>query len=87
MKEENASGTTSDPRQFIGQYFIGLNPYMFRTGKPARIKDIVTMRGRECFHLQWPDGVEDQSPVADEDFVGTGGIGLFYEIVKELPYA
>lgn len=74
---------TTTAAEFIGQYFIGLNPYMFRSGKPARIEGIVAMRGRDCFHLKWPDGVQDWSPVTDEDFSGSGGRGLFYEIMKE----
>jgi hypothetical protein len=76
---------TTDPAAFIGQYFIALSPHMFRTGKPARIEGIVTIRGRPCFWVRYQDGVEDQTPIANEDFAGSVGLGVFYKIVKEVP--
>lgn len=72
-----------NPETLIGQYFVGTHPRMFRKGQPARIEGIVTMYGRPCFRVRYPDGVEDQSPIENEDFVGKGGQGVFYEITKE----
>lgn len=76
---------TTDPHAFIGKCFVGIHPDLFRSGKPARIVDIVAANGRPCFRLRWPDGVEDDTPIEDEDFAGKGGEGVFYNIVEEFP--
>jgi len=41
------------------------------------------VNNRLCFHLYYADGFEDDTPIINEDFVGTGGIGLFYDIVSQ----
>lgn len=78
-----ANPTTKHPKQHVGKYFTGLHPYMFRAGPPALTESITRINHRLCFHLRWPDGVEDDTPVVDEDFVGIGGDGVFYRITPE----
>jgi hypothetical protein len=69
-----------DPHDVIGQYFVAIHHEMFRPGEAARIEGITEVRGCQCFHIRYPDGVEDDSPIENEDFVGKGGRGVFYEI-------
>ena len=71
------------PRLLPPAYFIGLHPYGFRTGQPALILGVVVINGRPCFHLRYPDGVEDDTPIENEDFSGKDGISRFYEIRSE----
>jgi hypothetical protein len=74
----------SNPEDFIGHLFVASHPDMYRKGHPARIEAVVMMKGRRCFRLRYPDGVEDYAPIENEDFVGKGSQGVFYEITKEM---
>ena len=70
-------------------YYVGLHRYHFQAGTPAEILGvaIVTPNGnsrpRPCYHLRYPDGLEDYAPLSDEDFVGKGGLGTLYAIISE----
>lgn len=64
-------------------YFIARHPSLFRVGQAARIVGVVFANGRPCFHLRYADGVEDDTPIVNEDFTGQGGLGYFYDIVPE----
>ncbi len=76
---------TTSPESYLGQYFIARQPQMFRPNEPAVIEAVEFVRGRSCYRVHYPDGVLDHSPIENEDFVGTGGLGVFYDIVKEHP--
>lgn len=67
----------------VPMYFIARHPDLYRPGKAALIVDIRTVNGRSCFHLRYADGVEDDTPIVNEDFTGRGGLGYFYDIVPE----
>lgn len=69
-------------------YYVGLHRYQFQAGTPAEILGVVmvTLEGKKpcpCYHLKFPDGREDYSPLIDEDFFGQGGYGKLYEIISE----
>lgn len=64
-------------------YFMPLHGDMFRFGQSALILGVVIANGRPCFRLQYADGVEDSTPIDNEDLVGKGGLGVFYEIRSE----
>lgn len=67
----------------VPAYFVPLHPDMFRSGRSALIVGVLMMNGRPCFHLRYPDGVEDMTPIENEDFIGKGRLGVFYEIKGE----
>lgn len=50
-------------------YYVGTHHYSFRPGKPALILGVVSVtpdgeEPRPCFHVRYPDGVEDYSPIS-----------------------
>lgn len=69
--------------EHVGRYYVPLHPDLYRSGQPALITAVVEIRGRACFHLRYPDGVEDDTPVPNEDLVGKGGLGVFNDIRDE----
>jgi hypothetical protein len=71
---------TTKPQDCIGRQYVAIHPDLFRCGEAALIVGVVTVNGRECFALSYWDGVEDQTPIENEDFVGKGGEGVFYRI-------
>lgn len=75
----------TNPKDYIGQYFTAIHPDMFRIGMAALITDVLRIEGVMCFQLRYPDGAEDYTPVENEDFVGKGGLGVFYNITTEEP--
>lgn len=64
-------------------YFVALYPQMFRPNEAAVIEGVVLVNGRPCFHLRYADGTEDDAPIENQDFVGKGGLGVFYDIRGE----
>lgn len=62
------------------RYYVARHPQLFRPGKVATIVEVRSINGRDCFHLRYPDGMEDDTPVENEDFTGKGGAGYFYDI-------
>lgn len=64
-------------------YFIARHSQMFRPNDAALITGVEIVNGRPCFHLWYPDGIEDNTPILDADFAGEGGLGVFYDIVGE----
>jgi hypothetical protein len=41
------------------------HPYGFRSGEWARVVNVVPARGRDCYLVEFPDGVTDLWPVID----------------------
>jgi hypothetical protein len=66
-------------------YYVGRHPDQFRSGQPALIQGVRIVNDRPCFYLRYADGATDCTPIEDEDFVGKGGLGVFYDIVKKVP--
>ena len=69
-------------------YYVGLHRYCFQGNTPAEILGIVMVTpdgdaARPCFHLKYPDGQEDFTPLVNEDHSGQGGLGVLYEIITE----
>ena len=52
-------------------FYTGTHPYSFRSGQPAEVVGVnmVDPAGkgdwRPCFHVRFPDGVEDFCPVLE----------------------
>lgn len=64
------------------RYYIARHPDLFRPGQLAIIIDTRLVNGRECFHVIYSDGVQDDSPIENEDFTGKGGAGYFYDLLE-----
>lgn len=64
-------------------WFVAIHPDMFRCGQSALILGVVMVNERPCFRVRYADGVEDDTPIVNEDFVGTGGLGSFYNITNK----
>ena len=73
--------------EHIGKGFKALHSFMFRCGETGLIMNIESVQPegrapRDCFRIKYPDGIEDLTPVENEDLSGVrGGEGVFYEIV------
>lgn len=51
-------------------YYTGTHRYSFRSGEPGLIVSVVMVRPdgedwRPCFHVWYPDGVDDYCPISD----------------------
>ena len=77
MRNEDGGSITIGNDVFTACFFTATHPHMFRVGQRARIEGFVARNGRPCFHVRYPDGVEDFTPLENEDFTGKG---TFYEI-------
>lgn len=64
-------------------WFMAKHPRMFRPWQSALILGVVIARDRPCFRVRYDDGVEDDTPIENEDVLGKGGLGRFYEIRGE----
>lgn len=49
----------------VGQEIRGLHPYVFRSGQWGVIRDIVIVKDRRCYMVQFPDTMVDFWPVED----------------------
>lgn len=69
-----------DRRSSAPAWFVATHPDMFRCGEPALILGVIFVNNRACFRVRYRDGVEDDTPLGNEDFVG---LGAFYEITSD----
>ena len=85
MRNETKSATVIRPHDGLAMkdaHYMPLHRYAFRSGEPAKLLGvkICTPEGsdpRACYHLRWPDGKEDYSPIADRESMGE----KVYEII------
>lgn len=67
--EKKVVTVVSIPRNSM--FYVGEHQYTFRYGQRAEVIGIVLIESnievakRPCFHLLWPDGVEDYVPISD----------------------
>ncbi len=59
------NNVSDQPQGQIGQQIRGTHPYVFRSGDWATIRAVVPGDGRECYLVEFPDGVTDFWPVDD----------------------
>lgn len=73
---------SNDQQETTASYYVARHPDCFRPGVPALILGIAMADKNLCYHVRYRDAVEDYAPIENEDFVGRGGAGTFYDILR-----